>query len=94
MNTTLKIAVLPGDGIGTEVMPDHFDTVVGSNFWRYSFRLGARMYGNHRHCTLRDAHDSAMFAIEEVLRQGRDLTPDMGGKATTETLGKAIAALI
>jgi isocitrate/isopropylmalate dehydrogenase len=35
-----------------------------------------------------------MFAIEEVLRQGRDLTPDMGGKATTETLGKAIAALI
>ena len=52
---------------------------------------GAMMLDHLGH---RDAHDSVMFAIEEVLRQGRDLTPDMGGKATTESLGKAIAALI
>jgi len=27
----LKVAVIPGDGIGKEVMPDRFDVVVGSN---------------------------------------------------------------
>lgn len=41
-----------------------------------------------------DAHDSIMEAIETTLRDSAELTPDMGGKASTERLGKAIAAKI
>ena len=41
-----------------------------------------------------DAHDSILSAIEFVLREGGNLTPDMGGKANTEALGKAIASSI
>ena len=52
---------------------------------------GAMMLDHLGH---RDAHDSVMVAIEDVLRQSRDLTPDMGGKARTEALGKAIATSI
>jgi tartrate dehydrogenase/decarboxylase/D-malate dehydrogenase len=40
------------------------------------------------------AHDSVMAAITEVLREGEQLTPDMGGKANTVSLGKAIEAAI
>jgi tartrate dehydrogenase/decarboxylase / D-malate dehydrogenase len=40
------------------------------------------------------AHDSIMTAIENVLRNGESLTPDMGGAADTVGLGKAIAAAI
>ena len=40
------------------------------------------------------AHDAILAAIENVLREGKRLTPDMGGKATTTLLGKAIAAAI
>jgi len=41
-----------------------------------------------------DAHDTIMTAIENTLRERANLTPDMGGKANTEDLGKAIAAAI
>ena len=30
-------------------------------------------------------------AIEDVILEGKALTPDLGGQANTETLGKAIA---
>ena len=36
------------------------------------------------------AHDSIMTAIEKVLREGKQLTPDMGGKTSTETLEQSI----
>ncbi|MEE8344715.1 MAG: tartrate dehydrogenase [Woeseiaceae bacterium] len=36
------------------------------------------------------AHDDIMSAIENILREGAQLTPDMGGKAGTSSLGKAI----
>ena len=39
-----------------------------------------------------DAHDTIMTAIENTLREGGNLTPDMGGNAKTDGLGKAIAA--
>ena len=52
---------------------------------------GAMMLDHLGHC---DAHDSIMTAIETTLREGRSLTPDMGGNANTEGLGKAIAASI
>lgn len=47
-----------------------------------------------QHLGCQDAHDDIMTAIENVLREGTNLTPDMGGKANTEELGKAIAAAI
>jgi len=40
------------------------------------------------------AHDSIMEAIEITLRERAELTPDMGGTASTERLGKAIAAKV
>ena len=47
-----------------------------------------------QHLGHQDAHDSIMMAIEEVLREGAKLTPDMGGNASTSGLGKAIEAAI
>ena len=47
-----------------------------------------------QHLGHQDAHDAVMTAIENILREGAQLTPDMGGKANTEGLGKAIAAAI
>jgi len=41
-----------------------------------------------------DAHNSIMAAIESTLREQASLTPDMGGNADTERLGKEIAAAI
>jgi tartrate dehydrogenase/decarboxylase/D-malate dehydrogenase len=41
----------------------------------------------------REAHDAILQAIEQVLRDG-PRTGDLGGKATTAELGKAIAELI
>ncbi|MDH4253569.1 MAG: isocitrate/isopropylmalate family dehydrogenase, partial [Gammaproteobacteria bacterium] len=38
-----------------------------------------------------DAHDRILGAIEAVLREGRVLTRDMGGSASTDELGRAIA---
>ncbi|WP_287877920.1 tartrate dehydrogenase [Aquitalea sp.] len=39
------------------------------------------------------AHDAIMAAIHQVLENG-PRTPDMGGNASTETLGKAVAAAL
>ena len=47
-----------------------------------------------QHLGHQDAHDTIVSSIEAVLRDGEDLTRDMGGKAGTEQLGKAIAAAI
>lgn len=41
----------------------------------------------------RDAHDVIIKAIEDVLVQG-PLTPDLGGQATTRSMGEAIAQAI
>ena len=44
----------------------------------------------------RDAHDAIMRAIEKVLEPGSGAprTPDIGGKAKTADLGKAIAEVL
>ena len=44
----------------------------------------------------KDAHDAVLAAIEKVLdpRSGAPRTPDIGGKAKTSDLGKAIAAAL
>ena len=41
-----------------------------------------------------EAHGSIMAAIETTLRSGANLTPDMGGRADTQQLGKEIADAI
>ena len=41
-----------------------------------------------------EAAAAIMAAIERVVAEGRALTPDLGGRATTEELGRAIAAEI
>jgi tartrate dehydrogenase/decarboxylase / D-malate dehydrogenase len=40
------------------------------------------------------AHDAILKAIEQVLAQGRTVTPDLGGTASTTQMGEAIAALV
>jgi tartrate dehydrogenase/decarboxylase/D-malate dehydrogenase len=40
------------------------------------------------------AHDDIMSTIENVLREGKQLTPDMGGNSNTTELGKAIESSI
>jgi tartrate dehydrogenase/decarboxylase/D-malate dehydrogenase len=47
-----------------------------------------------KHLGHQAAHDSILESIEATLREGAELTPDMGGKANTECLGKAIATKI
>lgn len=41
-----------------------------------------------------EAHDAIMTAIETTLKDKQNLTPDMGGQATTEQLGRSIAAAV
>jgi len=43
------------------------------------------------HLGQKAAADAILKAIERVLADGAELTPDMGGKATTQSLGRAIA---
>lgn len=47
-----------------------------------------------QHLGHQGAHDSIMAALENVLRDGACMTADMGGKAKTVDLGKAIAEAI
>jgi tartrate dehydrogenase/decarboxylase/D-malate dehydrogenase len=47
-----------------------------------------------QHLGHRAAHDDIISAIENVLREGTHLTPDMGGRAKTIALAKAIEAAI
>ena len=44
----------------------------------------------------KDAHDGILAAIEKVLspESGAPRTPDLGGKAGTADLGKAVAAAL
>ena len=46
------------------------------------------------HLGHQDAGQVIVKAIEKVLTRPELLTPDMGGKATTEQLGKAIAEVL
>lgn len=47
-----------------------------------------------QHLGQSEAHDTIMTAVENVLKDGANLTRDMGGTANTEELGKAIEAAI
>ena len=43
-----------------------------------------------------EAHDAVLAAIEKVLQpqSGAPKTPDMGGQASTEDVGRAIASVL
>ncbi len=45
-----------------------------------------------RHLGHDDAHDAIITAIEDVIRERQQLTPDLGGSASCEDSGTAIAA--
>jgi tartrate dehydrogenase/decarboxylase / D-malate dehydrogenase len=47
-----------------------------------------------QHLGHEDCHDRIMTAIETVLRENKYLTRDMGGSATTQELGAAIASTL
>ena len=99
--TTGTIAIAPSANINPErAFPSMFEPVHGSApdiagqgianpigmIWS-----GAMMLDHLGHA---DAGAAVVKAIETVLADGGRLTPDMGGKATTVELGKAIAEAI
>ena len=47
-----------------------------------------------QHLGNQDMHDSMLNAIETVLREGKCVTGDMGGTASMEDLGRAIAGAV
>ena len=94
---TGTIAIAPGGNINPEkVFPSMFEPVHGSapdiagknisnpigQIWS-----GAMMLEHLGH---KDAHDQIVKAIEVVLKEVIAMTPDMGGKASTQELGQAI----
>jgi tartrate dehydrogenase/decarboxylase/D-malate dehydrogenase len=98
---TGTIAIAPSANLNpTREFPSMFEPVHGSapdiegkgianpigTIW-----AGAMML---QHLGYPDAQDSIIVAIENVLRESQHLTPDMGGKATTIALGKAIETSI
>ena len=98
---TGTIAIAPSANINPEkAFPSMFEPVHGSapdiagqgianpigTIW-----AGAMMI---RHLGVPAMHDIILQAIEDVLRQGQNLTPDMGGTAGTVELGQAIVDAI
>ncbi len=98
---TGTIAIAPSANINpTHEFPSMFEPVHGSAPDIFGQKIanpigaiwsGAMML---QHLGHNDAHDSIMQAVENVLRDRQSLTPDMGGTASTEQLGKAIADAI
>src|SRR5690606_4070525 len=99
--TTGTIAIAPGANINPErAYPSMFEPVHGSapdiagkgianpigQIWS-----GAMMLDHLGH---KQAGDAIVAAIEEAIRAREALTPDMGGKATTQELGKTIADIV
>ncbi len=98
---TGTIAIAPSANINPEgTYPSMFEPVHGSapdiagqnianpigQIWS-----GAMLLAHLGH---QQAHDAILAAIEKTIRSGESLTPDMGGKASTQEAGHAIAAFI
>ncbi len=98
---TGTIAIAPSANINPEGhYPSMFEPVHGSapdiagknianpigQIWSGAMLL--EHFGHHK------AHDAIIEAIEKVIRSGEYLTPDMGGKASTQAAGQAISAAI
>jgi tartrate dehydrogenase/decarboxylase/D-malate dehydrogenase len=97
---TGTIAIAPSANINPEKdFPSMFEPVHGSAPDIYGQRIanpigqiwsGAMMLKHLGHA---DAHDAVVRAIETVLREG-PRTRDVGGTASTEEVGKAIAQAV
>ena len=98
---TGTIAIAPSANINPEGdFPSMFEPVHGSapdiagknianpigQIWS-----GAMMLAHLGH---QQAHDAILAAIEENIRSGECLTPDMGGRASTQVAGQAIAEAV
>lgn len=98
---TGTIAIAPSANINPEGdFPSMFEPVHGSapdiagknianpigQIWS-----GAMMLAHLGH---QQAHDAILAAIEENIRSGECLTPDMGGRASTQAAGQAIAEAV
>ena len=98
---TGTIAIAPSANINPEKkFPSMFEPVHGSapdiagqnianpigTIWAGAMMLQHLGYG--------EVHDTIMTAVEQVLAQGQGLTRDMGGTASTQELGEAIARAI
>ena len=95
---TGTIAIAPSANINPEKnFPSMFEPVHGSApdiaGQNIANPIGAVWSGAMmlQHLGHEGAHDSIMGGIERVLREGRCLTRDMGGSASTQELGSAIA---
>ena len=95
---TGTIAIAPSANINpAREFPSMFEPVHGSAPDIYGQKIsnpigaiwsGAMMLQHLGHL---EAYDSVMAAVEHVLSDASCLTPDMGGRANTEQLGKAVA---
>ena len=102
--TTKRIALIPGDGIGMEVMPEGLRVLEAAGSlhgvqyqWQefdwsceYSAIGGIQYQGTDAELVVQQSIFTRR-GVDRVLREGRCLTRDMGGTASTEELGKAIA---
>jgi tartrate dehydrogenase/decarboxylase/D-malate dehydrogenase len=80
---TYRIAVIPGDGIGKEVVPEGL-RVLDATARALDFSL--------EHLGEPAGAAAVLAAIEDVVGGGGDaLTPDLGGSGTTVGFGTAIA---
>ncbi|KAB2846614.1 MAG: hypothetical protein F9K44_15065 [Hyphomicrobiaceae bacterium] len=100
---TCKVAVIPGDGIGNEVVPEGMKVLeaAGRRFginlaWEHFDRscerfkkTGAMMLGHLGH---EDAEAAIERAIEALLAESDLRTRDMGGNASCKELGDALVA--
>ncbi len=103
--TTGTIGLAPSANLNPQrLFPSLFEPVHGSAPDIYGKNIanpvamvwsGALMldFLGHSEDRFRQAHDAIVQAIETVLKQG-PRTPDLGGDASTTTMGKALAALI
>ena len=103
--TTGTIGLAPSANLNPQrLFPSLFEPVHGSAPDIYGKNIanpvamvwsGALMldFLGHSEGLFRQAHDAIVQAIETVLKQG-PRTPDLGGDASTTTMGKALAALI
>ena len=103
--TTGTIGLAPSANLNPErLFPSLFEPVHGSAPDIYGKNIanpiamiwsGALMldFLTHSQGAGRAAHDAIVSAMEEVIRSG-PRTPDLGGRASTSEVGKAIAALV
>lgn len=98
---TGTIAIAPSANINPEKkFPSMFEPVHGSApdiaGQNIANPIGAIWAGAMmlKHLGHKQAHDCILYAIEEVLREGKDQTRDMGGQSSTQALGQAVAKAI